>query len=294
MLTPDGRPQVDLDRCTQCGRCAAVCSLDVLEMGERGAGASGVAPGVRCGQCVAGCPSGAISHAGMNPEHFRELLPWEEGVTPELLLDLLRKRRSIRSYTDEQVTEEEIMRLIEAAVQAPSGLNAQSWHFTIIQDPERLGKIRRRTLAIYSMLLKMLDSRVSRLMLRMQLGAEALEVLAEARPLLEGILDAPQSGGDRLLWGAPTLVIVHSPDEDPTGPESAHYAVGNFMLMATTMGLGTCVIGFVSAIAERDGRMREFIGLPEDHTLAAVLVVGHPSEEYLRSVDKRAAAINFI
>ncbi len=272
----------------------AVCSLDVLEPGERCPVATGAAPCFRCGHCMAVCPTGAITHPGMNPEHFRELLPAAEGVTSELLFDLLRKRRSIRSYTDEQVGEDEIMRLIEAAVQAPSGLNAQSWCFTIIQDPERMARIRRRIAAIYSFLLNMLESRMSKFMLRLQVGTEAVSVLEEARPLLEGIVAAQKSGGDRLLWGAPTLVVVHSPDEDPTGLESAHYAVANFMLMAPTMGLGTCLIGVLTAVAEHDPRVREFIGLPEDHTLDAALVVGYPTEEYLRSVDKRAAEIEFI
>ena len=294
MMEPEGRPVVDPDVCRQCGRCIEVCSLDVLEMGEGCPAATGAAPCFRCGHCVAVCPAEAISHPGMKAEHFRELLPEDEGVTSRLLFDLLRKRRSVRNFTDEQVTEDEIMQLIEAAVQAPSGLNAQSWCFTIIQDPERLAHICRRTRAIYQVLLKMLDNRMSKFMLRLQVGQDAVDTLGEARPLLEGIVEGHKTGSDRLLWGAPTLVIVHSPDEDPTGAESAHYAVGNFMLMATTMGLGTCLVGFLTAIAEQDARIRELIQLPEDHSLDAALVVGHPDVQYLRSVDKRAAQIEFI
>jgi nitroreductase/NAD-dependent dihydropyrimidine dehydrogenase PreA subunit len=294
MMKPEGRPVVDPDICTRCGRCVSTCSLDVLEMGANGPEATGAAPCFRCGHCVAVCPTHAISHPGMKAEHFRELLPDEEGVTPDLLFDLLRKRRSVRNYTDEQVTESEIMQLIEAAVQAPSGLNAQSWCFTIIQDAERLAHICRRARAIYHVLLRMLGNRVSKFMLGLQVGQEAVEVLEEARPLLEGIVEGHKTGSHRLLWGAPTLVVVHSPDEDPTGAESAHYAVSNFMLMATSMGLGTCVIGFLTAVAEQDTRMRELIHLPEDHSLDAALVVGHPDVQYLRSVDKRAAEIEFI
>lgn len=294
MMKPEGRPVVDVDACQRCGRCIAACSLDVLEPGEEGPEATGEAPCFRCGHCVAVCPTEAISHPGMKAEHFRELLPEDEGVSPDLLFDLLRKRRSVRNYTGEQVTEGEIMQLIEAAVQAPSGLNAQSWCFTMIQDPDRMAHIRRRIRAIYRFLLKMLDSRVSKFMLRLQVGQEAVEVLEEARPLLKGIVDAEGTGQDRLFWNAPTLVIVHSPEEDPTGAESAHYAVGNFMLMATAMGLGTCLIGFLTAVAEHDPRVRELIGIPEDHSLDAALVVGHPDVQYLRSVDKRAAQIEFI
>jgi len=293
-VRPEGLPVIDPELCTNCGRCVAVCSTDVLVPGEKHPAPDGPTPCFVCGHCVAVCPTGAISHPSMNPDHFRELLPWDEGVDPRLLFDLLRKRRSVRSYTDQPVSEEDVMTLIEAGVQAPSGLNEQSWHFNVIQDPTRLAQIRRRILAIYVSLLNMLDGTLSRAMLRLTVGAQAIESLEEARPLLNNVIAGHHEGIDRLLWDAPTLVIVHSPEEDPTGTESAHYAVGNMMLMATAMGLGTCVVGFLTAVAERDRRLQELLGVPFDHTIDAALVIGYPAEQYLRSVDKRAAAIEFM
>lgn len=293
-MRPEGRPVIDAELCTNCERCVAVCATDVLLPGEKCPEPRGVTPCFVCGHCVAVCPTGAISHPSMNPEHFRELLPVEEGVKPDLLFDLLRKRRSVRNYTDEQVSREQIMQLIEAAVQAPSGLNAQSWHFTIIQNPEHLARIKRRILAIYVALLNMLNGTVKRMMLRLTVGAQAIENMIEARPLIEDIIEAHKREEDRLLWGAPTLVVVHSPEEDPTGTESAHYAVANMMLMATAMGLGTCLIGFLTVVAERDARLQEYLGVPPDHTVDAALVVGYPDVEFLTSVDKRAAAIEFM
>ncbi len=293
-MRPEGLPVIDADLCTNCGRCVAVCSTDVLVAGEQRPAPDGPTPCFVCGHCVAVCPTGAITHPSMNPEHFRELLPWDDGVDPRLLFDLLRKRRSVRSYADRPVSEEDVMTLIEAGVQAPSGLNEQSWHFNVIQDPDRLAHIRRRILAIYVSLLNMLDGTLSRAMLRLTVGNHAIESLEEARPLLNNIIAKHHDGQDRLLWDAPTLMVVHSPEEDPAGTESAHYAVSNIMLMATAMGLGTCVVGFLTAVAERDRRLQELLGVPPEHTIDAALVIGYPAEEYLRSVDKRAAAIDFI
>jgi len=294
-MGPDIRPVIDADRCDGCGRCVEVCPLDILVPAESGVPEPiGEAHCFACGQCVAVCPLEAISHPAMKPEHFRELLPPEESTTPESFLDLLRKRRSVRRYTDEQISGETIMRLIEAAVQAPSGLNEQSWHFNVIQDPERLARVRRRIVAIYRSLIRMLDAPFSRLMLRLMIGAENLETMEEARAVIESIIEAHSSGGDRLLWGAPTLIIVHSPEEDPMGEESAHYAVADMMAMATAMGLGTCVVGFLVTVAERDGRLREYLQVPEDHDIATALVVGYPDAEYLRSVDKRMPPLTVI
>lgn len=55
------------------------------------------------------------------------------------VLDVIFKRRSIRKYTDEPVTAEEVKELIEAAIWAPSGKNNQPWRFLAVRgdDPRR-------------------------------------------------------------------------------------------------------------------------------------------------------------
>ncbi|MGC9398372.1 MAG: nitroreductase family protein [Anaerolineae bacterium] len=50
------------------------------------------------------------------------------------MLDLIKKRRSIRKYTDEPITDEQIKTLLEAAMAAPSANNRQPWHFIVVRD----------------------------------------------------------------------------------------------------------------------------------------------------------------
>jgi len=52
------------------------------------------------------------------------------------MLDMIKKRRSIRKYTDEAVTDDQIRQLLEAAMAAPSGSNIQSWEFVVVRDPD--------------------------------------------------------------------------------------------------------------------------------------------------------------
>jgi nitroreductase len=52
----------------------------------------------------------------------------------EEVLDLIRKRRTIRRYTEEDVTEEQLETLLEMAMCAPNRLNRQPWHFVLIRD----------------------------------------------------------------------------------------------------------------------------------------------------------------
>ena len=57
------------------------------------------------------------------------------------LFEAIRTRRSIRSFTDEPVSQEDMDRMLEAAMCAPSANNRQLWHFVVIRDREMLRKV---------------------------------------------------------------------------------------------------------------------------------------------------------
>jgi len=57
-------------------------------------------------------------------------------------LEAIFNRRSIREYTDENVTDLEIDILLKAAFSAPSAVNMQPWEFVVINEKEVLDKIR--------------------------------------------------------------------------------------------------------------------------------------------------------
>jgi nitroreductase len=52
------------------------------------------------------------------------------------LLEGLYSRRSVRRYTDQEPTAEQVREIVKAGAWAPSGLNNQPWRFVIVRDPE--------------------------------------------------------------------------------------------------------------------------------------------------------------
>jgi nitroreductase len=60
-------------------------------------------------------------------------------------LDALMSRRSIRHYTDEPVTDEQVDVLLKAAMAAPSAGNQQPWRFIVVRDRERLQRMSEAT-----------------------------------------------------------------------------------------------------------------------------------------------------
>jgi nitroreductase len=62
------------------------------------------------------------------------------------VFEAIKKRRSIRAYADEKVSDNDVERLIEAARWAPSAGNIQPWEFVIVKDKETKRKLSDATL----------------------------------------------------------------------------------------------------------------------------------------------------
>ena len=53
-------------------------------------------------------------------------------------LELMRRRRSVRRFTDEALSDETLNQLLEAALLAPTSKNTRCWRFVVVQDKETL------------------------------------------------------------------------------------------------------------------------------------------------------------
>lgn len=57
------------------------------------------------------------------------------------IIDALRKRRSIRKYTDEPIPEEALDEIIEAGLRSPTGKHARPWEFVVVSDRATLDEL---------------------------------------------------------------------------------------------------------------------------------------------------------
>lgn len=58
-------------------------------------------------------------------------------------LNFIFSRRSIRRFTTEKVSEDQVKVLLEAAMAAPTAMNLQPWHFVVVDDPSKLADLRK-------------------------------------------------------------------------------------------------------------------------------------------------------
>jgi nitroreductase len=60
-------------------------------------------------------------------------------------LDAIMTRRSVRKFTGQPVSEDDVTTILRAAMAAPSPFNQQRWRFVVVRDPERLAGLSEAT-----------------------------------------------------------------------------------------------------------------------------------------------------
>ena len=195
------------------------------------------------------------------PLDFPSVSEDEQRTCGEAFFELLRRRRTVREYSDAEVPFELIEKAIATAGTAPSGANMQPWRFVVVRDPEIKRKIRE---AAEKEEYDSYHGRMSEKWLR------RLAVLGtdEHKPFLEV---------------APYLIVVfriNSITEDgetePTyySQESVGIAVGMLLAALHNMGLAT-----LTHTPSPMKFLQEILGRPKNEVPFVLIPVGYPASD---------------
>ncbi|MDD5627767.1 MAG: nitroreductase family protein [Elusimicrobia bacterium] len=288
----DERIRIDAARCTSCGLCVKVCFPNY------GTGPDGkvmTRPELfcaACGHCLAVCPADAISHPRVQSA---ACTPLREADRPsyEQYLGFLRMRRSRREFKDQPVPREVIAKLLAAGAQAPNGLNRQNVHYTVITDRAVLKELSARVTAGMGRLAALLRNPAGRFFFRL-FQPRVYRELEFFLPLLEQVSAGKLSGRDLVCYDAPCAILVHTAAADLCGCEDAVYAAANIQYAAETLGLGTCVVGFITNPVNEDKALRALVRLPAGHRVQTSLVVGYPQFRYAKAPPKAEPQADYV
>jgi nitroreductase len=171
--------------------------------------------------------------------------------------------RAMRRVKPDAIPEEVQKRILDAAIRAPSGGNAQGWRFMLVDDPDlkgRLGPHYRDAMntlweTIYKPRIEAAeadpDSSETRSFRKMFSSANHLAEHFEAYPLL---LFAFNQG-------------------DPTG-SSIYPAIWNAMLAARAEGVGSAL---TSVLLFKQAELFEILGVPEGWQFSGMVTMGYPT-----------------
>jgi nitroreductase len=194
--------------------------------------------------------------------------------------EVVHTQRSIRKFKPDQVPDELVWKMIDAAIRAPSGSNTQPWGWLIVRDEAK-------RLAIAEAVRAKMGDPVKGREEAMQLDPVRRRMRLASIAFREDVAAAP-------TLVIPCLVGVTSPTTDVNSllaGSSIYGAVQNMMLSARALGLGTVLTTFNTSIEER---IRSEFGLPDNAKPVAVIPVGYPDgENFGPTTRKQVESVTF-
>jgi ferredoxin len=265
---------VDETRCIHCLSCVADCPSRIIE-GRRDTFPSIVAGKddacIHCQHCLAVCPTGAISIFGRNPD---DSLPLTQDVLPSYtqLSRLLRGRRSVRQYKDENVDPALLRELLTTLANGATGVNRSELTFHVIADKAVMARFQDQVMAGLS-------------------AAMAEGTLPARYAYLQATLSWRRDYAIQLLFrNAPHLLIVSAPPDAPCPAQDVALTLANFDLLAQSAGLGAVWWGMMMMVLDIVPALKTFLDLPADH-LCYGMLFGIPAVQYHRTVQRDDGAI---
>lgn len=214
-------------------------------------------------------------------------------MTQNSTFDAILKRRSVRSFSQREVSDDSLVELLHLANRAPSGFNLQPWHFLIVRD-ESL-----KHLMCHSAMnqKQVIDAPVVVVFIADPLAWKKTypEVLRQS--VASGALSKERAkryqksvsilfrlgifncfGIAKKVGTAVRKLKLPTPRVITSADEAEHYvraqtmlAVSTFMIGAQSIGLGTCPMeGF------DEERLKKLLLIPERMTIPVIMPVGYP------------------
>ncbi|MFO1025421.1 MAG: nitroreductase family protein [Acetobacteraceae bacterium] len=214
------------------------------------------------------------------------------------LFEAIHTARAIRRLTEEPVPEPLITRVLDAAIRAPNGGNAQNWYFLVVRDAEKrrqLGTIYRKAADEVSEIYAargcpphMTEDKFQRLMaagahLWAHMGdAPVILIPCLARRVMPRREALPKAVADRY--------DAHLAYQEQIRGASIYPAVQNIVLACRGLGLGTVIT--TNHILYED-EVRAVLRIPADIATFALMPLGFPRGKYGPVVRKPLAEVVF-
>ena len=172
-----------------------------------------------------------------------------EGKNP--VLQAIRRRRSVRKYSEKRVSRNLLEIVIEAGNLAPSVDNLQPWRFVVVEGEGVKEELRRVATPKWR---RIID------------GLKGLE------PERFQIFSKFMGADDPVYYSAPAIIFV-------IGPSGVNCALAceNMMLAAHSLGLGSCYAGW-GTLPMDDPDLRQLFGLEEKEGVFGPILLGYPEK----------------
>ena len=207
------------------------------------------------------------------------------------LYDVMRTTFAAREFTDQPITDEVIVRILEQARFAPSGGNRQGWKVLVVREESSRAQLR-----------ELIEPQMQRYVAQVKAGEAPLNTIIPSQ-VSDADIANTQVPGQMLnnLTGAPVILLVFvdlsvvasfDSELDRVGVisgASIYPFVWNILLAARNEGLGGTLTTFA---AGAENELRAHFGVPDEMAFAAMIPMGQPVKQLTKL--KRNPVAHFV
>ena len=164
-------------------------------------------------------------------------------------------QRAIRRFRPEPISDSDLRDMLEAAIHAPNGGNAQPWHFLVIRDP----KVRADFAQLYheAWWAKRRDE-----------GIQGPEDIPPGKNIRRSAMRLADQIGQ-----APVIVLLCATAKGPGAMASVIPSAQNLLLAARSLGIGGTITTLHPEVEER---VHQLLGIPDSAQVVYCLPLGYP------------------
>lgn len=191
------------------------------------------------------------------------------------LHEIIEARKSIRAFTSDPVSREQVEKLLALAVRAPSAINLQPWEITVVMNEERERLSRKLLKAYREKNISCSPGNVKPLpSIFTARGVDSFEGMKPYLDQMGSDFNTYINEGSCNFYGAPVAVIFCIDNSfSQARLVDIGVCLGWLTLAAHDAGLWTCPIGLICAYEEE---VKDVLNIPESKDVVIGMALGHP------------------
>lgn len=179
------------------------------------------------------------------------------------VLSTIAARRSVRAFKGEALAPDLLSQVLETATLAPSGMNAQAWHFVALASRPRIARL-------------------------WEVCRASLRRFPDPRVQAMG-----EREGFDPWYGAPVVVLASAEAQSPTAQYDCACGLQNMMLAAQSLGLASCWVHVPARLDDSPESLalKAELGIPAGHQIHGSIALGYAAGPAPRMPERKAGAV---
>lgn len=182
------------------------------------------------------------------------------------VLKCIKERRTTRKFKQEQIKEEDLTAIIDAGLYAPSGMNMQSWHFTVIQNRDLID----------------------------EMNLEIKESFKQSDD--EAMKKAGFNENYIPTYDAPTVILVSGLNDNLFTEVDCAAATQNMLLGAHSLKIASCWCAAPSMVfqGEKKEEFRTRLNIPDNYTPSHAVLLGYSDNTPTKASKRQEHTVQYV